>query len=132
MVQKEVAERICAEPPRMNRLAASVQFWAQPKIIARVPRTDFSPPPEVESAVVEFTVRAPAIGNGLPEERYYKAMRAIFAQPRKTVLNNVAAGSGGNRNEIAASLSALAIDPNSRPQDLSIEKISRIAENFFV
>ena len=134
MIQEEVAERICTEPPRMNRLAASVQFWATAKIIARVPRSDFSPPPEVESAVIELIAKAPEANRGsagLSEAQYYRAMRAIFAQPRKTVLNNVAEGSVLSKDEIATALSAMGIDPKSRPQDLSIEKISQIAQNFF-
>src|SRR6185369_6885422 len=41
MVQQEVAERIAAAPPHMNRLAAAVQFWALPEVMLRVPRADF-------------------------------------------------------------------------------------------
>ena len=57
LIQKEVALRICATPPDMNRLAASVQFWADAEIIAHVPRNDFSPAPEVDSAVVVLNAK---------------------------------------------------------------------------
>jgi 16S rRNA (adenine1518-N6/adenine1519-N6)-dimethyltransferase len=51
-IQKEVAERICAEPPKMNRLAASVQYWATPSIVKILPASDFNPKPKVASAII--------------------------------------------------------------------------------
>src|SRR6266481_2630635 len=54
MLQKEVAERIAAEPPAMNRLAAHIQIWAKPFIIGRVSKKEFDPPPDVDSAVVSL------------------------------------------------------------------------------
>ncbi len=53
-LQKEVAERIAAAPPKMNRLAASIQFWAKPEILERLSRKDFEPAPEVESAILKL------------------------------------------------------------------------------
>lgn len=134
MVQREVAERICARPPRMNRLAASVQFWAEPEIVTAVPRKDFSPPPEVESAVVLLKRRERYATNR--EERYYRAVRAIFSQPRKTLGNNIAAElkKDGVSKEISIErISALGDDAlaSQRPQDLSVEQIARIAETLF-
>lgn len=55
-IQKEVAERIIAQPPKMNRLAASIQFWAIPEIILTLPRSVFKPEPGVESAVIRLKV----------------------------------------------------------------------------
>ena len=55
MVQKEVAKRIVAQPPKMNLLAVSVQYYAHPKIITYVPRTAFSPQPKVDSAIIKLT-----------------------------------------------------------------------------
>ena len=81
MVQEEVADRICATPPTMNRLAASVQFWAKTEIITKVPKADFLPPPKIDSAVVLMTTKT--IAPSLQPARYYKAVRAIFSQPRK-------------------------------------------------
>lgn len=131
MVQKEVAERICAAPPSMNRLAASIQFWAEPTIIATVPREDFSPPPEVDSAVILLCTRTaiPAVAPVL----YYKSIRGIFAQPRKTILNNALAlmANGGKKDRAAAALAKIGIDPNARPQDLGIDQLIAIAASDF-
>jgi len=126
MVQREVAERICATPPAMNRLSASVQFWAQAKIIAAVPKKDFTPPPNVDSAVILLTKKpvAPAID----ANHYYQTVRAVFAQPRKTILNNVSAiKKDAPKDELAALLKKLDIRPDDRPQDLSVAKIIALA-----
>ncbi len=128
MIQKEVAERICAAPPGMNRLAASVQFWADATIVAHVPRKDFSPPPEVDSAVIALVAKNPVAIN---PAQYYKTVRGIFSQPRKTLLNNIAAmggNLGGQKEKITLHLKKLGIDPGARPQDLSIEEIIAVAD----
>lgn len=146
MVQKEVAERIVAQPPETNRLAASVQFWAEPKIIAAVPKSDFRPAPKVDSAVL-FLERK----NGLvpyDADCYYAAVRALFGQPRKTVLNNILNGTdtkklpasdvnaatvpnAEKKKRIVARLESIGINPACRPQNLSIENIKAVAEMFF-
>lgn len=120
MVQSEVAERIVAVPPRMNRLAASVGFWANPKIALRVPKSAFAPPPRIDSAVI---VLEPISAAGDPG-RYFRTVRALFAQPRKTIGNNVRTRYG--ENGVIACTNA-GVDVGKRPQDLSMEQISRIA-----
>jgi 16S rRNA (adenine1518-N6/adenine1519-N6)-dimethyltransferase len=145
MLQREVAERMVAAPPAMNRLAASVQFWADAKIIAHVPRADFSPPPKIDSAVIELITKT-ASQNPLATIRtkppallsptlYYEAVRVIFAQPRKTLLNNITAASiplkkiptNTLKREIIERFEKIEIDPMARPQDLSVEQIISIA-----
>jgi 16S rRNA (adenine1518-N6/adenine1519-N6)-dimethyltransferase len=130
LIQKEVAERICAAPPEMNRLAASVQFWADPKIVALVPRKDFFPAPEVDSAVITLDTKdfIKEVRPAVDPAQYYRAMRAIFAQPRKTVLNNLSsmAGASATKSGIITQLQKIGIDPGARPQDLSISQIIAI------
>jgi 16S rRNA (adenine1518-N6/adenine1519-N6)-dimethyltransferase len=130
-IQKEVAERICDTPPDMNRLAASVQFWAEPKIIAAVPKNDFSPAPKIDSAVIALTTK-----RKIPvaeAEKYYQALRTVFAQPRKTILNNIAEShaADGEKNktkqEISDALQAVNVNPADRPQNLSVEDIVAVA-----
>jgi 16S rRNA (adenine1518-N6/adenine1519-N6)-dimethyltransferase len=129
MVQAEVAERAMAVPPDMNRLAASIQLWAKPTIIARAPKEDFDPKPEVDSVVFSLErIRAPKAGDGAASRAFYAAVRTLFAQPRKTVLNNLAAHV--EKSEAERLLRAQGIDPLMRPQDLSVESIARIGDNF--
>ncbi|MGC9598891.1 MAG: 16S rRNA (adenine(1518)-N(6)/adenine(1519)-N(6))-dimethyltransferase RsmA [Minisyncoccia bacterium] len=154
MLQKEVAERLAAKPPMMNRLAASVQFWAKPEILGIVPKENFAPAPKVDSAILSLDAKdakrkqnvsdgateaategaaeatAEAIAETAAEaSRYYAVVRTLFAQPRKTVLNNLAAKNPlVQKGEIASALRAIGIMPDLRPQDLSVEKIAAIAE----
>jgi 16S rRNA (adenine1518-N6/adenine1519-N6)-dimethyltransferase len=127
-IQKEVAERICAAPPRMNRLAASVQFWASAKIIKMLSPSDFSPPPKVSSAIIALEATKTA---ELDVECYYSAVRALFAQPRKTLVNNIAKATGQNGNVVTKKLSAIGIIPNNRPQNLCVRDVAAIARIFF-
>jgi 16S rRNA (adenine1518-N6/adenine1519-N6)-dimethyltransferase len=131
MVQKEVALRMIAEPPRMNRLAASVQYFADVKLIASVPRQNFSPPPKVDSAVVALRTKVARVREKSPQTAqalYYFAVRTLFAQPRKTILNNLAA-TISNKAAILDTLRELSLDPAVRPQDLTIENILQIAKS---
>ncbi len=130
-LQKEVAERICAEPPRTNRLAASVQFWAEPEIITCVPRENFEPQPGVDSAIIRLKIKNQKLKIG--DSEYYCALRALFAQPRKTILNNLATSDkrqATRKIEVAEKLRKIGIKPDDRPQDLSVDDIIKIAKNF--
>lgn len=134
LIQKEVALRICAAPPAMNRLAASVQFWADAEIIVQVPRKDFSPPPDVDSAVIMLKKKNRGAGDHKKARTtdpvlYYKAVRTIFAQPRKTLVNNLSAAMDKTteKEHIALQLQKIGIDPAARPQDVGIEQIMTIA-----
>jgi len=126
-IQKEVAIRMSAEPPRMNRLAAAVQFWAEPEIIEYLPAKLFSPPPEVDSALIRLQV----VGGRfkVDAEKYYRMVRILFQQPRKTILNNLASGLDLNRLEITKMLNKIGVSPSSRPQDMTIENIIELANS---
>lgn len=128
-IQLEVAERMVAEPPKMNRLAAIVQFWSTPKIVARVARTDFSPPPEIDSAVIKLALKNDKRQLGLENEEYFEGVVRLFQQPRKTIGNNLLSEKVG-REKIAETLKSLGVNPGARPQDLSIAQITEIARKF--
>ncbi|MDR3581911.1 MAG: 16S rRNA (adenine(1518)-N(6)/adenine(1519)-N(6))-dimethyltransferase RsmA [Candidatus Pacebacteria bacterium] len=131
MVQREVAERIVAAAPEMNRLAASVQFWAAAEIVVHVPKGDFSPPPKIDSAVIALVTKKDPLP--VPPALYYEAVRTIFAQPRKMLINNLAAAEKKSlsKEQIVHAMGKMGLAPTSRPQDLSIENIVRLAELLF-
>ncbi len=125
MIQAEVGERLVAQPPKMNRLAASVQFWAEPRILAYVSRHEFRPEPKVDSVIVQLDVRpVPEV----PAENYYRAVRLLFSQPRKTIFNNLRGAWPKTKPEsLKENLARLKIAPTERPQDLSVAQISEVA-----
>jgi len=122
MIQKEVAERLNAKPPHMNRLAASVGFWAESKILFSVSRENFSPPPEVDSAVISLRTKE-ELGEG--EAKYYALVRMLFKQPRKTIFNNLR---GSGPENIESALKELGINPQDRPQNLEIQNIIALSK----
>jgi len=124
-VQKEVAERITAKPPKMNLLAATVQFWAEAETLDIIPKSDFSPKPKVDSAIIKLIPRE----TGADPVRYYSLVRTIFKQPRKTVLNNLSP-LAKNRKFIEEKLKKNGIGAGCRPQNLNILQIKRLAEEF--
>lgn len=129
-IQKEVAERIVAVPPKVNRLAASVQFWAKPKILGVIPKADFRPPPEVDAAILLLLPHPPATRE--EREDYYRTVRLLFAQPRKTIVNNLlrAAPKGEaekRRGTLLRTLQTLHLSPEARPQNLGIEEIKALS-----
>lgn len=87
MIQKEVAQRIIAKPPKMSVLAVSVQFYAEPKIISYVSKKSFWPSPKVDSAIILLKIKnwKLEIDTGL----FFEIVRAGFSQPRKQLLNNL-------------------------------------------
>lgn len=89
MVQKEVAERICAKPNKMNLLALSVQSYAKAEIIRYVSKNFFSPPPKVDSAIIKITPFAPLKVRGavrvmkINPEKILALAKLAFQQKRK-------------------------------------------------
>ncbi len=133
LIQKEVAERIVAKPPKMNLLAAITQSWAEPKIIASVGRKEFSPPPKVDSAVITLAPRSLPSTGGAREAEYYRFLRVLFKQPRKTIANNVMTKfkSQISKDELAQELKQINVDAGNRPQDLSLSEIQNIFKKLY-
>jgi len=121
-IQKEVAKRLTAKSPKMNLLAASVQYWAEPKIVGSIPARDFRPAPKVDSAIVRLNKIRTSGARGTPDvQTYYKFIKILFSHPRKTILNNLS--SVKDREKLKEILKKQGIKENARPQDLSVEKI---------
>lgn len=87
IVQREVAERIVAQPPRNNLLAASIQYWGCPKILKQLTKNSFQPPPKIDSSLLQITrnrERSDAF-----DFRFYRTLKISFSHPRKTIFNNL-------------------------------------------
>ena len=129
-IQKEVAERLCAEPPKMNLLAASVRFWGEPEIVKTVSRNAFRPRPKVESAIIRITPRKDP-KNQEEIQKYYNFIKALFKQPRKTILNNLVEGSNYTKQEVENFLKSRGIEPKLRPQNLDADTINNLSQSFY-
>ncbi|MCL4405462.1 MAG: 16S rRNA (adenine(1518)-N(6)/adenine(1519)-N(6))-dimethyltransferase RsmA [Patescibacteria group bacterium] len=125
-IQKEVAERICSAPPRMNLLAASVQFWGIPSVRGIIKRSCFKPTPKVDSVIISIEVRRP---NKESANGYYEFIKTLFKQPRKTVSNNLRSYQK-TKSTIDGILTSLSISPTLRPGDLDFDTILKLSSVF--
>lgn len=129
-VQREVAERICADAGNLSLLALSVQVFGTPRLQARIPAGAFYPPPRVDSAVVRIDLFAEP---RIPEARldaFFRLAKAAFAQKRKTLANALSAGLGWSKGHTTAWLESLGIEPRRRAQTLSLEEWARLTQAF--
>lgn len=123
MVQKEVAQRICAKPPEMSLLAVSVQIYGTPSIVSYVKKGCFWPQPKVDSAILKIVPHnlARLSYPKLSEAKFFEVAKAGFKQPRKQLLNNLMHGLGKTREEIARLLEKNGIQGTQRAETLSVE-----------
>ena len=126
LVQKEVAERIAAEPGDMSLLALSAQIYADAQLGIEVPREYFTPPPKVDSQVVTLTSRAEPLVPDAELKVFWRVAHAGFANRRKKLRSSLSAGLGINKSDAEELLRTAGIDHNLRAQDVSIEDWRRL------
>lgn len=128
MVQKEVAERICAAPGAADYGAFSVfcQYHAQPEILFDVPPACFIPQPKVTSSVLHLKVRSEPPAEVTDEAFFFRVVRASFAQRRKTLVNGLSA-LGIPKAQLIAAVAACGLPENVRGETLSIPQFAALA-----
>ncbi|MCB0214100.1 MAG: ribosomal RNA small subunit methyltransferase A [Anaerolineae bacterium] len=127
-VQKEVAQRIVAEPGDMSLLAVSVQFYGQPSLVHHIPAGAFYPPPKVDSAVVciDTYTQPPA---SVPDiEFFFQVVKAGFSQKRKQLKNTLTAGLRQPTEIVTQALEQAGINPTRRAQTLSVAEWGKLSE----
>lgn len=128
MVQKEVAERMAAQPggKTYGALSVAVQYYTVPEIALYVPPRSFMPPPEVDSVVVNCKVRQIPAVELIDEKMFFRVVKAAFGQRRKT-LNNALKSMGVDKNIIADVLDKAGIEATRRGETLTMEEFGAIA-----
>ena len=122
MVQKEVAERICAEPGDLSLLAVSVQFYAVPSLVQHVPAEAFYPTPKVDSAVLRLDVRPEPAVTAVTPKAFFHVVRAGFGQKRKQLANSLSAGLALPKDAVRDALERAEIDPKRRAETLTLDE----------
>ncbi len=129
MVQEEVARRLCAKEntPDYGAITAVIALRASAQIIKKVPRTMFTPRPNVDSAVVKLTVQDGRLPVSDPE-LYKKTVHAAFLSRRKTLENNLINSFRLTREEAQNILNACGIDVKARGETLSPEAFASLSD----
>jgi 16S rRNA (adenine1518-N6/adenine1519-N6)-dimethyltransferase len=120
LIQKEVAERICAKPGKMGILSVSAQFYFDCSLDAVVGAAYFTPPPKVDSQVVVLKRRENKLFN-VDEKLFFKLVKAGFSEKRKTLKNSLSSTLGISKDDVDTMLSKASLLTNSRAQELSLE-----------
>ena len=125
MVQREVAERMCATPRDMSLLAVGVQFYGDPALQFRVGGGAFVPAPNVESAVVRIVSHAPPLARA-EWQAFFRVVAAGFGTKRKQLLNSLSAGLQVERPTVVAALTQAEVDPTARAETLAVNDWVRV------
>ena len=130
MVQKEVAERICAAPGRMSYLSVFVQYHARARIAFSVPGRAFEPAPAVESAVIvlEPYPEDDRLPDPEVEDELWRLVQAAFRERRKMLHNVLTRQLPMDAPRVDAALAAAGIAPDRRPQTLAVGEWLRLRE----
>ena len=131
MVQKEVAQRLCAKPGGKEYGAISIltSYYSKPEMVCTVPAGCFVPAPKVNSAVVSMQLRDEPAVKVQDEKLFFAVVKAAFAQRRKTLSNCLSSGFHIDKTMVSAKLTELGIEPNRRGETLSLEEYAAIADS---
>lgn len=129
MLQKEVAQRICAKPPHMSKLTVFTQFYSTSKIIGYVSKRSFYPQPKVDSAILKIIPRND-LRKKTNEKLFAKIVKAGFAHPRKQLINNLSKGLSIERNTAIKWISKNKIKPSQRAETLSTSNWIELTKSY--
>jgi len=117
MVQKEVADRICAQPPKTNLLATAIQYFAKPKKLFKVQKSCFWPQPRVDSAVIKITTMEARPKED--KEKFFSLVKTGFSQKRKTLFSNLKKSLKIDESALNSAFIACNLDKKTRAETLS-------------
>ncbi|MBI2677334.1 MAG: ribosomal RNA small subunit methyltransferase A [Candidatus Koribacter versatilis] len=125
MVQREVAERIAAEPGgrKYGVLSATAQLFAKVENLFTLPPGAFTPPPKVHSTVLRLTIEPKAEKLGVAPGAFLEFLKLAFAQKRKTLLNNV---KQRYPEQAARAIAAAKLRPDVRAEAVGLEKMAKV------
>ncbi len=128
MVQKEVADRMAAGPgsKTYGSLSVFVNFYTNPKVVVKVPKTVFMPQPKIDSAVIQLELK-----KNLPDidrDQFFKVVKAAFSKRRKTIINSLSTfGFDLEKDQIRQALEKVGIKPEERAENISVEDFIKLS-----
>ncbi len=128
MVQKEAAERLCADisSREAGAISVAVSYYASPEILFYVDRDSFMPPPNVDSAVIRLDIRSVPPVQVPDEAAFFKLVKAAFAQRRKTFVNSVSSAMGVEKDLLRRALEQIGQTETVRAERLTLEELAQI------
>lgn len=134
MIQKEVAERMAAKPSSKSygSLTIAVQYYTDAKIVMAVPKTVFTPRPNVDSSILKLELRDEPLVHVKNEDFFFTVVRASFAQRRKTLRNNLSSYFKDMDKAVLQDVfEQTGIDGGRRGESLHIEEFAQLADALY-
>lgn len=130
MVQKETAQRMCAEvgTRQSGAVTVAVNYYSKPEILFNVSAGSFMPAPKVDSAVIKLNVFDKPAVQVQDSKMFFKVVKSAFGQRRKTLPNSLSSGLGISKSEINNLLSECGISLTARAEQLKLEDFKNIAD----
>lgn len=131
MIQKEAADRLCTPVGSRDSGAITVctNYYAEVKQLFNVSRGSFMPAPNVDSTVIRLDIRDNPAVEVSDEKKFFRMVKAAFAQRRKTALNSISSGMGLSKNQVAEALRNAGLEENVRAEKLTMEELALLCEN---
>ena len=131
MIQKEAADRLSTPVGSRDSGAITVctNYYAEVKHLFNVSRGSFMPPPNVDSTVIKLQIRPEPAVKVSDEKKFFRMVKAAFAQRRKTAVNSIASGMGLSKTAVAEALQKSGLDVNVRAEKLTMEELALLSEN---
>lgn len=133
MVQREAADRLCAEigSRAAGAVSVAVNYYAKAQILFDVGRESFMPSPNVDSAVIRIILRDKPEFEVKDEKKLFQVVKGAFAQRRKTLVNSLSNTIGKSKDEIIDALNRLSLDSNIRAEKLTMEDFVNLTDLLF-
>ena len=130
MVQLEAAERLCAEVGTRDAgaVTAAVTYYAEKEILFDVGRESFLPSPNVDSAVIQLKIRKEPAVKVNDEKKFFRLVKACFAQRRKTLVNTVSNTMGVDKTALRTALSDIGLEETVRGEQLTMEQLAALSD----
>lgn len=131
MVQKEAADRLCAEvgSRQAGAVTVAVDYYSSAKKLFDVPRGSFMPAPNVDSKVIKLDVRQQPDINVNNEKKFFKMVKSAFAQRRKTALNSISSGMSLQKQDVSQALERSGLPVNVRAEKLTMQELATLSNN---
>ena len=134
MVQKEAAERLCAEvgTREAGAVSVAVSYYSKPEILFTVNKESFMPPPKVDSAVIRLKILEKPPVKVNDERAFFRLVKCCFAQRRKTAQNGISAGLGLPKEQVAEALENIGLQKDIRAENMTMQELAALADSLCV
>ena len=134
MVQKEAAQRLCADVgSRLSgAVTVAVDYYAKAEKLFDVSAGSFMPAPKVDSSVIRMDIRKEPEIEIRNEELFFKMVHAAFGQRRKTASNSISAGSGIPKDVVIKAIEECGFQPSVRAESLTMQELAMLSEKINV